>query len=90
MHERTRVANHPKAEQGLCQPVTKVMGPQCKCQGCWERGSEGGLDDGFSGGLGQNEHTEHRFRHACHMGPGQPECMRWLHGRLLLVGGGSQ
>jgi hypothetical protein len=53
MHERTRVANHPKAEQGLCQPVAKVMGPQCKCQGCWERGSEGGLDDGFSGGLGQ-------------------------------------
>lgn len=52
MHEHTRVANHPKAEQGLCQ-VAKVTGPQGKCQGCWERGSEGGLDDGFSSGLGQ-------------------------------------
>ena len=37
MHERTRIANRPKAEQGLCQPVAKVTGPQRKCQGCWER-----------------------------------------------------
>ena len=38
MHERTRVANHPKAEQGLCQPVAKVTGPSASARAV---GSEG-------------------------------------------------
>ena len=70
MHERTRIANRPKAEQGLCQPVAKVTGPQRKCQGCWERGSEGGLDGGFSGGLGQ------KWAHRAPLSPCMPHGTR--------------
>ncbi|OCL03373.1 hypothetical protein AOQ84DRAFT_368426 [Glonium stellatum] len=57
MHEHTHVANHPKAEQGLCQRVAKVTGPPAQEPGLvgakGAREVEGGLDAGFSAGLGQ-------------------------------------